>query len=134
MRRYLLVAAATLTGLAPVVAAPVGAAAGGTRAAPRMRSAPGARLWVARYTGRTARDDVTSAMAVGPGGRSADDDATVAYDAATGRQLWVRRYNGPASKSDVAWSVGRLVETRSRVHVARGARWSAVLRVWALAP
>jgi WD40 repeat protein len=95
-------AAATLTALVPAEAAPAAAAIRGTRAA------PGAQLWVARYSGPASRQDFAESMAVSPDGRrvfvtgqsdggptTGSDYATSAYRAATGRRLWVRRYNGP---------------------------------------
>ena len=95
-------AAATLTALVPAGAAPADAAIRGTRAA------PGAQLWVARYTGAASRRDFAGSMAVSPDGSKVFvtggsdggpttgwDYATAAYSAATGGQLWVRRYNGP---------------------------------------
>jgi outer membrane protein assembly factor BamB len=36
---------------------------------------------------------------------SANDYATVAYNAATGTRLWARRYNGPGNGADQATSV-----------------------------
>ena len=116
MRRYLLVvavtaAAATLTGAVPA-GAPAGAAA------PSMRAAPGARLWLARYDDGSGGYDAAHAMAVSPdgsrvfvtgdswpGGATGRDYATVAYSSVTGRQLWVRRYSGPGQRTDIPWSV-----------------------------
>ena len=37
---------------------------------------------------------------------TAEDYATVAYDAATGGRLWARRYNGPGNGRDWAVSTG----------------------------
>jgi hypothetical protein len=71
----------------------------------------GAKLWVKRYDGAGAGDDVASAMAVRPnsarvfvtgysvGSAGHPDYATVAYDAATGAQRWVKRYDGTTSHS-----------------------------------
>jgi WD40 repeat protein len=81
----------------------------------------GARLWVSRYSGHGNGEDGASSVAVGPGGRtvfvtgtsmgasSAEDYATVAYDAATGARRWVARYNGPGNQLDraVSLAVGR---------------------------
>ena len=73
-------------------------------------AATGARLWVARYSGPGNGDDGASDLAVSPGGSrvyvtgrstdkitTADDYATIAYNAATGARLWVRRYHGPGN-------------------------------------
>jgi hypothetical protein len=81
-------------------------------------AATGAQLWVQRYNGPGGvKGDRAAAVAVSPtgdtvfvtgtsdGGATADDYATVAYDAATGAQLWVQRYNGPANGYDSASSV-----------------------------
>ena len=63
----------------------------------------GARLWARRYDGPGNGTDEARSVAVSPGGTtvyvtghsagatSADDYATVAYNAATGTKLWVRR-------------------------------------------
>ena len=80
-------------------------------------AAPGARLWVARYSGPGNGDDQAFSVAVSPGGArvfvtgtsqgvaSHYDFVTVAYSAATGAQLWGRRYNGPGNGDDHAYSV-----------------------------
>ena len=82
-------------------------------------AAPGARLWVARYSGPGNGDDQAFSVAVSPGGprvfvtgssqgtRSvfALDYATVAYSAATGTRLRAQRYNGPGDSYDVATSL-----------------------------
>ena len=80
-------------------------------------AAPGARLWVARYSGPGNGDDQAFSVAVSPGGTrvfvtgdsqgatSHYDYATVAYSAATGTRLWARRYNGPGNGFSTAWSV-----------------------------
>jgi DNA-binding beta-propeller fold protein YncE len=117
MRRYLFVvavtaAAATLTGVVPAGGASAGAAALG------IRTAPGARVWVAGYDGGSDGYDAAHAMAVSPDGSrvfvtgdsyrlraTGRDYATVAYSAATGRQLWVRRYSGPGQRTDIPWAV-----------------------------
>ena len=80
-------------------------------------AAPGARLWVARYSGPGNGSSAAWSVAVSPGGTrvfvtgdsqgsgSGLDYATVAYDAATGARLWARRYIGPANGDDSASSV-----------------------------
>jgi len=80
-------------------------------------AAPGARLWVARYSGPGNGFSAAWSLAVSPGGTrvfvtgdsqgvgSGSDYATVAYSAATGARLWVKRYNGPANGDDSATSV-----------------------------
>lgn len=77
----------------------------------------GARLWVARYNGPANKEDLATAIAVGPGGSrvfvtgasvgrtSGADVATVAYASTTGAQVWVRRYNGPKNKNEGAISI-----------------------------
>jgi len=76
--------------------------------------AAGNEQWVRRYDGPTtvvASDyDRAVALAVDVDGNvfvtgnSADDFATVKYDAA-GTEIWVRRYNGPAAGADWATSI-----------------------------
>ena len=80
-------------------------------------AAPGARLWVARYSGPGNGDDQAFSVAVSPGGArvfvtggsqgsgSGQDYATVAYSAAAGARLWARRYNGPGNSLDGATSL-----------------------------
>jgi WD40 repeat protein len=70
-------------------------------------AATGAQLWVKRHNALPNSDDRASAVAVSPTGSavfvtgtslygfSAQEYATVAYDAATGAQLWVKSYNRP---------------------------------------
>ena len=80
-------------------------------------TAPGARLWVGRYSGAGNGEDEGLSVAVSPdgarvfvtgmswGGTSGYDYATVAYSAATGARLWAQRYNGPGNRDDGAGSV-----------------------------
>lgn len=86
--------------------------------------AAGNQLWVRRYDGPTttfARDyDRPSALALDAGGNvfvtgnSADDFATVKYDAA-GTELWVRRYDGPAAGGD--WATAIAVDASGNSYV-----------------
>ena len=80
-------------------------------------AAPGARLWVARYSGAGNGEDEGLSVAVSPGGRrvfvggmswggaSGYDLATVAYSAAAGARLWAQRYNGPGNGNEYGGSV-----------------------------
>ena len=80
-------------------------------------AATGAQLWVKRYNGPANRSDEAHSVAVSPSGgtvfvtgysegaSSAEDYATVAYNAATGAQRWVKRYNSPANSIDHARAV-----------------------------
>jgi len=80
-------------------------------------AATGAQLWVMRYDGPGHSTDAAHSIAASPNGKAvyvtgfsegsstADDYATVAYDAATGAQLWVKRYDGPGHVGDEAWSL-----------------------------
>src|SRR5581483_11169995 len=91
--------------------------------------APGDLLWVSRYNGPANRDDIASALSVGPGGfrvfvtgsseraGGSGDYATVAYSASTGNQVWLNRYNGPGNGSDVAHAVS-VSPDRSKVFVS----------------
>jgi hypothetical protein len=113
-RRFMLTAAAAAAAMLTTLG-PAGAST--AAAVPAVPGASGAQLWVARYNGPANGFDAASSVAVGPGGgrvfvtgdsfgrTTADDYATVAYDAVTGRRLWVARYNGPGNGSDVASSV-----------------------------
>jgi len=80
-------------------------------------AATGAQEWVARYHGPGNGNHYASSVAVSPSGRtvfvtggsagitSADEYATVAYNAATGAQEWVARYQGPSNGGSLASSV-----------------------------
>jgi len=72
-------------------------------------AAAGSQLWIKRYDGPGSAADRASAVAVSPDGSrvfvtgesdgspdTANDFATIAYDAATGSMLWTARYDGPA--------------------------------------
>jgi WD40 repeat protein len=122
MRRYITRACvATAAGVALSMVGVSGASASG--AAPRVvrgaaaAASSGAQLWVKRYNGTGNSTDDARSVAVSPDGTavfvtgsspgttSAEDYATVGYNAATGAQLWVSRYNGPANSEDEASSV-----------------------------
>jgi hypothetical protein len=76
-------------------------------------AADGARLWLRRYDG-SGNSDSAYALGVSPDGSkvfvtggsigagTADDYATLAYDASSGSRLWVSRYNGDANGLDDA--------------------------------
>jgi hypothetical protein len=81
-------------------------------------AATGAQLWATRYDGPANDSDFAGSLGVSPdgsavfvtgnswGGASADDYATVAYDADTGAQLWATRYNGPPTNGyDAAYAL-----------------------------
>jgi WD40 repeat protein len=80
-------------------------------------AATGAQRWASLYNGPGNNHDEARSVAVSPdgatvfvtgwsvGATSAQDYATVAYDAATGAQRWASRYNGPANQRDQAWEV-----------------------------
>jgi PQQ-like domain len=70
-------------------------------------AATGHQLWAKGYNGSLNNDDEATSVAVSPtsgtvyvtgfswGKTTAQDYATIAYNAATGAQQWVKRYNGP---------------------------------------
>jgi hypothetical protein len=87
--------------------------------------AAGRELWVRRYDGPTTvlvRDyDRPAAIALdGTGnvlvtGNSADDYATVKYDA-EGTEVWVRRYDGPGAGAD--WATAIAVDAQGNAYVS----------------
>jgi len=95
-----------VTGFSP------GVGSGADDATVAYAATDGAQKWVRRYNGPANGNDWGCCVAVSPdaarvfvtgpsaGSHSADDYATIAYDAATGQQLWVRRYNGRAGSND----------------------------------
>jgi hypothetical protein len=101
----------------------------------------GKKRWVTRYDGTANLQDYPSALSVSPDGSrvfvtgtsvgptTAEDYATVAYDAGTGEQLWVTRYDGPASKSDHATAIG-VSPAGSAVYVT-GYSWSTTAEDYA---
>ena len=70
-------------------------------------AATGHQLWAKGYNGSLNNDDEATSVAVSPtsgtvyvtgfswGKTTAQDYATIAYNATTGAQQWVKRYNGP---------------------------------------
>jgi len=87
--------------------------------------AAGTEQWVRRYDGPStvlAHDyDNAAALAVDVNGNvfvtgnSADDFATVKYDAA-GNQIWVRRYDGPGAGAD--WATAIAVDASGNAYVS----------------
>jgi WD40 repeat protein len=81
------------------------------------RARTGTRLWSKSYVGPAAGGSVAAALALSPDGSrvfvtggsdgtgTAEDFATIAYDARTGRIVWARRYNGPANAVDYATAI-----------------------------
>src|SRR5438552_2872082 len=82
-----------------------------------LSASTGKSLWAQRYDGPAGGDDAATAIAVSPdgsnvfvtggseGSTTAEDYATVAYDATTGTQLWAKRYNGRSNGQDAATAV-----------------------------
>jgi hypothetical protein len=80
-------------------------------------AATGNRLWLQRYDSQSHLDDAPAALGVSPdgskvfvtgasaGASSANDYATVAYDAASGARLWIARYN-EWNLADAATAIG----------------------------
>ncbi|HZC69938.1 MAG TPA: hypothetical protein VE442_04545 [Jatrophihabitans sp.] len=105
-----LAAAATLTPVAATAAAAVPFDA--VRVAPAGTSfaaaSPGAKLWAKRYNGTGNNNDVATAVAASPDGKTVyvtgqsygtalvTDYATVAYNATNGTRRWVARYQTPS--------------------------------------
>jgi WD40 repeat protein len=107
-------------------------------------SATGARRWVKRYNGPGNSGDFARAVTISPDGKmvfvtgystgasSAEDYATIAYNAATGKFLWLQRYNGPGNGGDFGRSVavspdGRTVfVTGGSEGVTSGSDWATI--------
>jgi WD40 repeat protein len=76
----------------------------------------GERIWVSRFNGPKNRSDAAYDLGLSPDGSrvfvtgytndTAQDFATIAYDAATGDELWHAMYDGPANGDDVAKALG----------------------------
>src|ERR1041385_896440 len=74
----------------------------------------GREAWATRYDGPASDEDLPAAVVPSPDGQrvyvtglsdgvaSANDYATVAYEAATGSELWVSRYDGPKHYAEYA--------------------------------
>jgi hypothetical protein len=88
--------------------------------------------WVRRYNGPGNLSDFALAIAVddsgnvyvtgdSPGSGTADDYATIKYDA-DGNELWVQRYNGPGNKDDRAWAIA--VDDSGNIYVT-GSSWGS---------
>jgi len=99
-------------------------------------AATGVQLWVAAYRGPAGGDDIGTALAATSDGSklfvtgqsrtstSANDYATVAYEAATGARLWVKRYNGPGNGEDFATALAASPDA-SQVFVTGGSTGSS---------
>jgi outer membrane protein assembly factor BamB len=101
MRMLAATAAATL-----LLTAPGTAALGSVMRVAQTQAGPGSVRWTGLHDG--SADSVAASpdgSRVFVSGTTADDYATVAYDAATGEQLWDKRYDGPAAAGDFALSV-----------------------------
>src|SRR5204863_8159104 len=90
-------------------------------------AATGAERWVSRYNGPQSNQDSAYALGVSPDGstvfvtgasenpgKTIDDYATLAYDAATGARRWLSRYQAPSG--DEAFAL-RVSPTGSMVFV-----------------
>ena len=87
------------------------------------------QLWISRYNGTANGADDVVGMAASPDGSrvfvtgsspglgTADDWATVAYDASTGNQKWVTRFNGPANRYDDPQAAPVVSPDGSRIYV-----------------
>jgi hypothetical protein len=112
-----------------------GSGSGADYATAAYDSSTGTKRWVSRYNGPANTGDVARSIGSSPdsstvyvtgdshGSGTADDYATVAYNASTGAQVWARRYNGPANRDDVARSI-RLSPDGSTVFVTGHSRGS----------
>jgi hypothetical protein len=92
----------------------------------------GVQVWEARYEGPGNSNDTAYAIALSPDGDrvfvtgssvgvgTAEDVATVAYDAATGTQLWVSTYSSPGAAEDDGFDIA-VAPDGSRVFVVGGA-------------
>lgn len=81
-----------------------------------LSEVPGEQVWATRY-GSASHDDGAGDVGLSPDGSTlyvtgtsagagtADDYATVAYDASTGTQLWEQRYDGGTGRRDRAGSL-----------------------------
>jgi DNA-binding beta-propeller fold protein YncE len=116
----------------------VGATSGDDYATIAYDATSGAELWVARYNGTGNDNDQAYVVVASPDGSrvfvtgrskgadTANDYATVAYDATSGAELWVARYNGPGNLNDATRWVGVSPDGTS-VYVTGNSRGSGTL-------